>query len=59
MSANWPGLIQEISVVVLDNPLWSASIVAGVVLVVVFALPEPRDAGRRPARRDDEHADRR
>jgi len=52
-------LIQEISVVVLDNPLWSASIVAGVVLVVVFALPEPRDAGRRPARRDDEHADRR
>jgi len=27
---------------ILDNPTWSASIVAGVVFCVVFALPAPR-----------------
>ena len=47
-------LIWETFVWVLDNPAWSASIIVGVVLSVVFALPEPRDARRRPARHDDE-----
>ncbi|WP_428661404.1 hypothetical protein [Reyranella sp.] len=27
---------------ILDNPTWSASIVAGVVFCMVFALPAPR-----------------
>ena len=47
-------LIWETFVWVLDNPAWSASIIVGVVLSVVFALPEPRDSRCRPARHDDE-----
>jgi hypothetical protein len=37
----WTGVIEETFAWVLDNPMWSASIVAAVVLTVVFALPDP------------------
>ena len=54
------GMFWEIFAWVVDNPGWSASIFAGVVLSVFFALPDdpPASGGqtvrRRPARREDE-----
>jgi hypothetical protein len=40
MGANWADVIWETLAWVLDNPVMSVSIVAGVVLSVVFALPD-------------------
>ena len=40
MGANWADVIWETLAWVLDNQAMSASIVAAVVLSVVFALPE-------------------
>jgi len=42
MDAIWADLIWETFAWVLDNQAMSASILAGVVLSVVFALPEDR-----------------
>ena len=37
------GKIWEVVEWILDNPTWSASVLVGVVLCVVFALPDSRN----------------